>query len=513
MNFTAITAVASAALALFVAVLARGVASAPGSGDQRPFSVVALASAAYSVCTLLTTGPASTELAVLLSRVHLASALVQLWGWLGFSQALLGLRPGRAVRTASSGLLAAAALALLPGLAFGERVVEHVHLTLGVVYLGGEPTRAGLLLMAVAAAAGAAVLLRFVRALRAETPYVKTFAAAFACLVACGANDMLTAAGVFEGLYLLDLGFAAPVLAMGRVITGRLVGSTLALEKLRGRLLADVEARTRELAATLEALHQVEKLAAVGQFANGVAHEVNSPAAVVLANLRYLEAVIRAGPLPPDAPEVARDALDAMTRISALVRKLVDAGRVAAVHGAPSVLSVAEVLARGAADARSGLPAGLAVEVDVPERLFVSARRESLEQVIASLLANAAEAIPDGRPGRIAVRGERSGTGVRITVADDGRGMPPDVLRRALDPFFSTKPGGRGAGLGLSVARGLVEAHGGALWLESTPGKGTMAFVELPEAASAPLRTPPPERPSLRDALDADAGETPLDHP
>jgi signal transduction histidine kinase len=61
--------------------------------------------------------------------------------------------------------------------------------------------------------------------------------------------------------------------------------------------------------------------------------------------------------------------------------------------------------------------------------------------------------------------------------------MAPEVLRRAFDPFFTTKPEGQGSGLGLAVARGLVEGHGGALWLESAPGQGTRAILELPEAA------------------------------
>ena len=492
MNPAALIAVASAALAAFAGLLTHRVASAPGSGDQRPFLIVALSSATYSVCTLLSTSPASAGIAVLLTRVHMASAMVQLWGWLRFSRAFLDLRPGRAERIGAAALLAAAVMTLVPGIAFGDRVVERVHRTLGVVYLGGSPTLLGRLLMGAAAAAGAAVLYRFVRAWGGGIPYSRLLAAAFGFLVLGGANDMLTAADLIDSFFLLDLGFAAPVLAVGWVITGRFVESTLALEKLRGRLVADVEARTKELATALDALHQAEKLAAVGQFANGIAHEVNSPASAVLANLHYLEECCRGGALPADAGEVARDALASMKQISDLVRKLVDAGRAAAVPGTPALLSVAEVLARGAADARSALPARIAVEVDAAERLFVSARRESLEQVLASLVANAAEAIPSGRPGRIAVRGLRSGTGVRITVEDDGAGMGPEVLRRAFEPFFTTKPAGQGVGLGLSVARGLVEAHGGALWLESTPGKGTTAFVELPEAAPPPPPAPLP---------------------
>lgn len=494
MNPTAITAAASAALAVFAGLLARRVASAPGSGDQRPFGIVALSSAVYSGCTVLATSPASSGIAVLLTRLHMASALVQLWGWLRFSQALLNLRPGRAARIGTATLPAAAALSMVPGLAFGDRVVSRADPSIGVVYFGGAPTLLGLLVMVFATAAVVVVLYRFARAWDGGIPYARTVTVAFGALVLFGANDMLGSAGVIRSVHLLDVGFVAPVLAAGWLISGRFVEATRALEALRGRLLAEVEARTSQLAAAFEALHQSEMLATVGQFANGIAHEVNSPASAVVANLHYLEDSSRGGTLPADAGEVAREALGSMKRIVDLVRKLVEAGRVAAVAGAPTVVSVAELVARGTAGARAALPPGVAIELSIPEQLFVKARQESLELVLASLVANATEAIPSGRPGRIAVRGERSGSAIRIAVEDDGAGMSPEVLRRAFEPFFTTKPTGQGVGLGLSVARGLVEVHGGALWLESTPGEGTKAFVELPETGPAPLTTPPPGR-------------------
>jgi signal transduction histidine kinase len=108
-----------------------------------------------------------------------------------------------------------------------------------------------------------------------------------------------------------------------------------------------------------------------------------------------------------------------------------------------------------------------------------------LEQVLQSLLANAAEALPADRPGRIAIRAERRAGGVRLTVEDDGVGMAADVLERAFEPFFTTKPAGQGSGLSLPIARGIVEVHGGALWLESTPAHGTRAVLELPETTAA----------------------------
>jgi signal transduction histidine kinase len=117
---------------------------------------------------------------------------------------------------------------------------------------------------------------------------------------------------------------------------------------------------------------------------------------------------------------------------------------------------------------------------EIPDGLFVGARPESVAHVLGNLLANATDAVPEGRAGKVEVRAERRTGAVRITVSDNGAGMPPEILRRAFEPFFTTRPEARGRGLGLAISRGVVEGSGGALWLESEPGKGTRAVLELP---------------------------------
>jgi two-component system, NtrC family, sensor kinase len=200
----------------------------------------------------------------------------------------------------------------------------------------------------------------------------------------------------------------------------------------------------------------------------------------VTASLRYLAEAAR-GPQPSDAAEVVQDALAAMERINALVRKLVDAGRLAA---APSggVTALAPVVAKALGIARAIGRGDVRFEAEVPPGLHVPLRAETLERILEVLLRNAAEAVPEGRGGRVEVRAAPAEGLVRVIVSDDGVGMTPEVLRRAFDPFFTTKPQGRGSGLGLAVARGLVESGGGSLYLESEPGRGTRAIVELPEA-------------------------------
>src|SRR5581483_6165324 len=127
-----------------------------------------------------------------------------------------------------------------------------------------------------------------------------------------------------------------------------------------------------------------------------------------------------------------------------------------------------------------------------------------LEQVLLNLVLNAEHAareIADGGPAarpRIRLALGRAGDAVRLTVSDNGPGIPPDVLPRIFEPFYTTKPVGQGTGLGLSICYSIVAAHHGRIWAESEPGRGATFVVELPayEGAAAPPPPPgPPPRP------------------
>jgi len=482
MNFAAAIAISSAALGLSVAAMNWLLSRAPGWRDQRWFSLIAACSAAYALGNVATTTSAPDAVLVALSNVQVASVLVQVWAWFRYSDAVAPHPTSRAEKLLTGGYLVLAASVALPGAGFTRTIGTHTFA--GSTYREAAPS-AFCHALFVAAVLGAAVVgVRLFRAWRRGDRTAGVLTAALVALALLGINDAAVSAHLYPGPYLLDVGFALPVAAVAWTITSRFAADARTLHLLRGQLLAEVEARTRELAEAQEALHLAEKLAALGQFAAGVAHEVNNPASVVTTNLRYLQESYReAGERSQDATDVVADALDAMKRINELVRKLVDAGRLAAAPPTSGRASVRDAVRLAIAELQARLGDRLRIEQLVSEHLHVRGKFDVLQQVLANLLSNAVDAVPEPRAGRIRVRAERRDGRVRIVIEDDGDGMAPEVLRRAFEPFFSTKPEGRGSGLGLPVSRGLVESHGGDLWLESEPGHGTRAVVELPEAA------------------------------
>jgi signal transduction histidine kinase len=473
-NAAAAITLAAALMALFVGVLSRRIALAPGSGEQRWFAVVVLASAAYGLCNLSSSIPASAPVVVLLAGVELALVAVLVWGWIRFSQAFAGVTPGRAERLGCRALLFGAPFLATPGLLFSGAAQDRPFSLLGVVYRQACTTPTGELVFAVLSAIGAAVLVRLVVAWRRGVRFAAAVALAYATMLACAVSDALTVVWKLPLPLLLAWGFTAPVLALTWINATRLVELARALDRLRGELVSQVDARTRALTSTLESLHQAEQLAYLGRFAKGLAHEVNNPAAVVTSSLSFIST---GGPLAGEAAEALADARAGMERIRTLVRKLVDAARVAAPPGA-AVADAPRVIAKVVEHQPPLVRAGLRVDTGAAPDACVRLLPDALEQVVETLVSNAVDAAAPGAPHQIEIRAERSDGRVRITVTDQGRGMSPEVLRRAFEPFFTTKPEGHGSGLGLAVAQGLVRASGGSISLESEPGHGTRATVD-----------------------------------
>jgi two-component system sensor histidine kinase RegB len=241
------------------------------------------------------------------------------------------------------------------------------------------------------------------------------------------------------------------------------------------RLSSDLERRDATMASLRERAARQERLSAVMTLAAGAAHELGTPLATIAVASRELERQIRALP-EPGSRALAEDA--ALIR-SELERCRAILGRLAADSGSrpgetPQAADAASLVAEIVAGVPAAGRARLRVEQARPGN-GPSVPRGALVQVALSLLQNAFEA-GEG-PVRLSV--EASATRLVLRVEDEGRGMSPEVLARAGEPYFSTKAPGQGLGLGLFIARTLSEQMGGRLRLESRPGRGTTASVEI----------------------------------
>jgi len=258
------------------------------------------------------------------------------------------------------------------------------------------------------------------------------------------------------------------------------------------RLYGELEAQLDELRRAQAQLVQSAKLAAIGELAASVAHEINNPLTVVLGMSQVLQQTT-----PADSPDGQRlDMIATETqRAARIVRDLLDFSR----RREPrrEVVSVSEAIQRalGLLDAR------LKRRVEV-QRIFdpevppVVGDRDQLTQVFVNLVGNAADAMSEGGTLTVQTATQEAEGGERVivaTVSDTGTGIPPEVLDHIFEPFFTTKPEGEGTGLGLSVTLGIVHAHGGTLDVESKLGQGTTFRVVLPASPAAAPRPLAPQ--------------------
>ena len=251
---------------------------------------------------------------------------------------------------------------------------------------------------------------------------------------------------------------------------------------------AEAETLAEELADASRRLHaaqaaalQSKSLAMIAAMAAGAAHELNNPLAVISGRAQLLAA--DAG--DPRRRQALETIDEQARRASRIVSELLEFAKPDPPQ--KQTLSLAPWLAqlRERWLSTSSLrPEQFRLELDNPG-LTVRADPDQLALVFDALLANAVETIKP-ETGRLQINSasRASDDTIVVSVGDDGAGMSPDVLEHALDPFFSHRAAGRGRGLGLSRAYSLVLSNDGRLWLDSTPGVGTTAYVELPSTRS-----------------------------
>jgi len=268
-----------------------------------------------------------------------------------------------------------------------------------------------------------------------------------------------------------------------------------------GRDVTAERAASRALRVAQEQLHQSQKLETMGQLTGGIAHDFNNLLQGIGSNLDMVQHRLGQG-RAAEAGRYVETTHKGVDRAAALTARLLAFARRQQVSPDPVtpaalVLGLMELVER---------TMGSAVEVEL--RLQDSAwpvlcDPSGFESALLNLAINARDAMPKGGRLTIGTRhvqlcaadladqdGAAPGDYVETTVADTGTGMTPDVLARALEPFFTTKPVGQGTGLGLSQLHGFVRQSAGALQVESAPGQGTTVRFSLPRHEVAPTPSP-----------------------
>ena len=225
-------------------------------------------------------------------------------------------------------------------------------------------------------------------------------------------------------------------------------------------------------------LIQAEKLSSIGLLAAGVAHEVNTPLAVISS---YAQLLARQVSETPKTAEILDKITSQTFRASEIVNSLLNFSRTSGSEKTTLDLSrtINETLEMVAPQLRQG---HISVEKNLlPEASGVLGNAGQLQQVFLNLILNARDAMPDG--GRLIVSTIERGGMACVSIRDTGSGMTADQTRHVFDPFFTTKGPKRGTGLGLAVSYGIIQEHSGTITVDSRPGEGSTFIVEIPVAA------------------------------
>ncbi|MDQ5914348.1 MAG: two-component system, NtrC family, sensor kinase [Pseudomonadota bacterium] len=261
--------------------------------------------------------------------------------------------------------------------------------------------------------------------------------------------------------------------------TGRLDHTSSDIEV--GSLTDAINRTLTELGERQKAITRSSRLVALGTMLSGVAHELNNPLSNISTSCQIL--LEEQDDMPPDIRHDLLTQIDGeVLRAQRIVSTLLDFARERQYERVQTPLRqlVEEVLQL----TRSLTPPDAIILDDVPEGLQIDVDRQRFQQVLINLLQNAAGVIGSGGQIRISARRELrpEGEGTVIAVEDNGPGIAPENLPRIFDPFFSTKPVGKGTGLGLFIVHEIVGQHGGTVSVESEPGQGCRFSVHIPDS-------------------------------
>lgn len=260
---------------------------------------------------------------------------------------------------------------------------------------------------------------------------------------------------------------------------GWMVGRLLEALRTERRVMEQVRLHAEQIAEARVQLAQTEKLASLGQLASAIAHEVRNPLAIIRSSVQNL-----AEALPPEDSDSARSCgfvLEEIDRLTRVTTALLGFARPIAVRRAPllarELLERSELIGKKLCEARALHWSRSELDGD----LWLDGDRDLLCQALLGMLDNAAQVTPPG--GEVRVEASREREQVVFSVSDTGPGIPRENRDKIFEPFFTTRQGGHG--LGLAIARQIVEAHGGKIELGEREGGGARFEVRLPLRAAA----------------------------
>ena len=275
------------------------------------------------------------------------------------------------------------------------------------------------------------------------------------------------------------------------------------------RFTSELEKAYADLKATQARVVQQEKMASIGQLAAGVAHEINNPMGFISSNLstlgKYVERfnvfiqaqselietlvgkdaaaalgekrkALKLDHILEDGIELIKESLEGAERVRTIVKNLKSFSRVDEAECKDADIN--ECITSTINIAWNELKYKVKLVKELGEIPLTKCHPQELNQVFMNLLVNAAQAIE--KQGEITVRTWHESGSIYASVSDDGCGMPPQVINRIFEPFYTTKEVGKGTGLGLSITYDIVKKHNGEITVESEPGKGTTFMLRLP---------------------------------
>jgi signal transduction histidine kinase len=273
-------------------------------------------------------------------------------------------------------------------------------------------------------------------------------------------------------------------------LAGRLQNLSVLNEELERR----VAERTKELAhkqedleSTIKELRELERMK--DAFFNTISHDLRIPVTGILGYGEMLEEGL-VGDLGPEQREFVQHIIEAARRMTGLLNDLLDFARLEAGRLAitPRPISLLELVQQALNTMRPAIERKqLSLRTDLPAELpDVLADPDRVIQVLSNLLSNATKFTPEGGTITVLAAMRPDGSALRVAVSDTGVGIPPEAMPHLFERFFQTEAGRRagGTGLGLHISKSLIEAQGGAMGVESQPGRGSTFWFTLPLAAA-----------------------------